>query len=87
MFSRCTLAFLFKKCTERTLPVGWDDPSISEDLNQLLVDVFNGAGRGTLKKKSVEIPKTIPLITINEDNLRSGLRFVSCMNHYELLMV
>ena len=61
-------SYYLKKYTERTLPVGWDDPFIRNELNYLLIDVFNKAGRETLNR-SFEIPKTIPLITINEDNL------------------
>lgn len=60
------------------MPVAWDDPSRSEDLNQILVDLFNQAGRGTLTK-DVEVPKTIPLVSINESNLKSILRLVCLM--------
>ena len=60
-------SYYFKKYTERTLPVGWDDPFIRNEF-QLLIDVFNKAGREILNR-SFEIPKTIPLITINEENL------------------
>ena len=45
------------------MPVAWDDPSVSDDLNQILVDVFNQACRGTVTK-DVEIPQTIPIMTI-----------------------
>lgn len=58
------------------MPVAWDDPSGSEDLNQIIIDIFNQAGRGTLTK-DVDVPKTIPLVSINEGNLKSTLRFVN----------
>lgn len=73
------LGFLFKKCCDRTLPVAWDDPTDCENLNDILIDTFNQAGRGTLTK-CVEVPTTIPLVTINEENLRSSLRLVDCAN-------
>ena len=38
VFSQSTLSFIFKKCCESTLPIGWDDPNDSSDLIQLLVD-------------------------------------------------
>ena len=72
LFSRSTLAFIFNKCCTSTLPIGWDDPSDSKDLNQLLVDVFHQAGRGTTKE--VNVPQTIPLVTVNDDKLKKDLR-------------
>ena len=60
---------IFNKCCTSTLPIGWNDPSDSKDLNQLLVDV---AGRGTTKE--VNVPQTIPLVTVNDDKLKKDLR-------------
>ena len=35
------LAFTFGKLATRTLPLGWDDPSDSVDLNQTQVDILH----------------------------------------------
>jgi len=72
VFSRSTLSFIFKKCCESTLPIGWDDPSDSTDLNQLLVDIFHKTTRGTARVE--EQPQTTPIVTINDDKLKKTLR-------------
>ena len=73
-FSRSTLAFTFGKLSTRTLPLGWDDPSDSVDLNQTLVAIFHQAARGTATR-CAEVPQTVPLVTINSENLRRTLRY------------
>ena len=72
LFSRSTLSFIFKKCCQSSFPIGWDDPSDTCDLNQLLVDVFHKTTRGTAKEE--EEPLTTPLVTVNDDKLRKVLR-------------
>ncbi len=72
-FSPEVLAFTFGKCCSRTLPVGWDDPSDSAELLQILADMFHQAARGTATKDT-EVPLTVPLITINQDKLKGVLR-------------
>lgn len=53
---------IFGNCCQRSLPIGWDDPSDSSDLNQLLVDVFHQSTRGTARED--ETAHTIPLVAI-----------------------
>ena len=72
-FGCSTLAFTFGKLATRTPPLGWDDPSNSVDLNQTQVNSFHQAARGTATRH-VEVPQTIPLVTINSENLRRTLR-------------
>lgn len=68
---------IFGKCCQRSLPIGWDDPSDSNDLNQLLVDVFHQSTRGTAKED--ETAHTIPLVTINDDKLKKLSGIVCCL--------
>eukprot|EP00105_Crassostrea_gigas_P036528 XP_019920676.1 PREDICTED: uncharacterized protein LOC105322964 [Crassostrea gigas] len=52
--SRCTLAFVTQWITTSSVPFVWDDPTTSEEVAQLAVDLGNGAVRG----KATEDPKT-----------------------------
>ena len=69
------LAFTFGKLATRTLPLGWDDPSDSVDLNQTQVDIFHQATQGTATRPA-EVPQTVHLVTINSQNLQRTLRHV-----------
>ena len=71
-YLRSTLAFIFKKCCTQTLPIAWDDPSDSNALQQILIDMFHQAGRGTASTEAY--PATIPLISVNDKLLKKDLR-------------
>ena len=57
----------------QTIPIAWDDPSDCSNLQQILVDIFHQAGRGTATKE-VSYPLTMPLVAINDKILRRDLR-------------
>lgn len=48
-----------------TLPFVWDDPSVITEVQQVVVDLGNGAMRG--RTGSVGTPKTACVITANFD--------------------
>ena len=72
LFSRSTLAFIFTKCCSQTLPIAWDDPSDSNALQQILMDLFHQANRGTACNEAQ--PVTIPLVSVNDKILKRELR-------------
>jgi len=74
IYSRGTLAFVFKKCCSQTFPIAWDDPSDSSALQQILMDLFHQASRGTACNESY--PTTVPLVSVNDKILKKDLRYV-----------
>lgn len=63
-FSRATRELLMQKCALGTIPFGLDDPSSKKDIEQLVIDLFNGARSGNLSRGERN-PVTTLLITAN----------------------
>ena len=53
-----------QKCAQGTIPFGLDDPSSKRDIEQLVIDLFNGAHSGNLTRGEKN-PITTLLITAN----------------------
>ncbi|XP_055999024.1 uncharacterized protein LOC130047675 [Ostrea edulis] len=64
--SRCTLAFVTSWLTTSSLPFVWDDPTSSEEVAQLAIDLGNGAVRGRVNEDTKK-PLTGCLVTANFD--------------------
>ncbi|XP_061190558.1 uncharacterized protein LOC133198484 [Saccostrea echinata] len=64
--SRCTLAFVTSWLTSSSLPFVWDDPTSTDEVSQLAIDLGNGAVRGKANDETRK-PLTGCLVTANFD--------------------
>lgn len=55
---------ILKKCVVSSMPVGWDDPSKPRDVENLCIDLYNGATKVTVGSGS-EQPRTTVMVTSN----------------------
>ena len=63
-YSRATRELILQKCSQSTIPMGLDDPSSKKEVEQLVIDLFNGARSGNISRGERN-PMTTVLITAN----------------------
>ena len=63
-FSNTTRELVEQKCSQGTIPIGLDDPTSKKMVQQLVIDLFNGAISGSLSRGEKK-PVTTVLITAN----------------------
>lgn len=50
LYSKITKQKVFQLCCEGSLPIGVDDPESQNDINRLIIDLYNGAKSGTITR-------------------------------------
>lgn len=50
LYSKITKQKIFQLCCNGTLPVVVDDPDSQNDINRLIIDLYNGAKSGTITR-------------------------------------
>jgi hypothetical protein len=79
-FVKGTNAFFINRSSESTLPYGIDDPNLKGtktnflDLNELIVDLYNGAKSANAHKGSQK-PRSSPILATNF-NLKNDSRYI-----------
>ena len=63
-FSRGTKEKYLELCSESTIPIGIDDPSVQKDVDSLCLDLFNGAKSGSIKRGERR-PSTTAILAAN----------------------
>jgi len=64
LFSKITKQKILQLCCEGTLPVVVDDPEYQNDINRLIIDLYNGAKSGTITRGEMK-PKAGTVIAAN----------------------
>lgn len=64
LFSKITKQKIFQLCCGGSLPVVVDDPESQNDINRLIIDLYNGARSGTLTRGEMK-PSSGALIAAN----------------------
>lgn len=63
-FSRATLPKLIDVCSKSSIPIGVDDPSFQKHIDNLSIELFNGACNGNISR-GLSVPTTTALISAN----------------------
>ena len=63
-YSRATLEKLLDISSKSSFPIGIDDPSFQKHIDNLCIDLFNGARSGNVSR-GLTIPKSTAIITAN----------------------
>lgn len=63
-FSRGTKEKYLELCSNSSIPIGIDDPSVQKDVDSLILDLFNGAKSGSISRGEKK-PSTTAVIAAN----------------------
>ena len=64
LFSKITKQKILQLCCQGTLPVVVDDPESQNDINRLIIDLYNGAKSGTISRGEAK-PQSGAIIAAN----------------------
>ena len=64
LFSKITKQKIIQLCSEGSLPVIVDDPESQNDINRMIIDLYNGAKSGTITRGELK-PRAGALIAAN----------------------
>lgn len=64
LFSRGTKEKYLDLCCDSSIPIGIDDPSVQKDVDSLILDLFNGAKSGSIRRGERK-PSTTAIIAAN----------------------